>query len=369
MMKITGAVLEEIGRPAPYATSTPVSISELELDDPQDDEVLVRITASGICHSDLSVLNGARPRPVPMLLGHESTGIVEKLGPGVDDLKVGQHVTLAFLPRCGKCSGCLTDGKLPCIPGTASNTAGTLLGGGIRLHRDGKPVFHHLGVSGFADHAVVNRKSVVPVPDELPREIAAVLGCAVLTGGGAVINAGRPQPGDDIVVVGLGGVGMSAVLTAAAAGTGEVIAVDANPAKLTEAKNFGATQSLTPEEALSKGLKAPVVIEAAGHPKAFENAVLYTAPGGTTVTVGLPHPDARSQISPAALTGEARTIIGCYLGSAVPARDIPKYAQMWIDGKLQVEKLITSRIRLDQINQAMDTLAAGDAIRQVILFD
>lgn len=368
-MKITGAVLEEIGRPTPYASSTPISISRLDLDEPQDGEVLVRITAAGICHSDLSVLNGARPRPVPMLLGHESTGIVEKLGPGVDDLQVGQHVTLAFLPRCGKCSGCRTDGKLPCIPGTEANTAGTLMGGGIRLHRDGRQVFHHLGVSGFADHAVVNRKSVVPVPDDLPREIAAVLGCAVLTGGGAVINAGRPQPGDDIAVVGLGGVGMSAILTAAAQQTGEVIAIDANPAKLGEARNFGATRAFTPEEALAKGIKTPVVVEAAGHPRAFESAVRLTAPGGTTVTVGLPHPDARSEISPAALTGEARTIIGCYLGSAVPSRDIPKYAQMWTDGKLHVEKLITSRIRLDQINEAMDTLAAGDAIRQVILFD
>ncbi len=368
-MKITGAVLEEIGRPGPYATSCPISISELELDEPQAGEVRVRMTASGICHSDLSVVNGARPRPVPMLLGHESTGIIEELGEGVDGLHVGQHVTLAFLPRCGKCAGCLTDGKLPCIPGTEANTAGTLLGGGIRLHRDGKPVFHHLGVSGFATHAVVNQKSVVPVPDDLPREIAAVLGCAVLTGGGAVINAGRPQPGDDVIVVGLGGVGMAAVLTAAAQGTGRVIAVDANPAKLAGAREFGADEALTPEDALKRGYKAPVVIEAAGHPKAFENAVLLTAPGGTTVTVGLPHPDARSEISPAALTGEARTIIGCYLGSAVPSRDIPKYAQMWKDGKLHVEKLISSTINLGDINEAMDILAAGNAIRQVILFD
>jgi len=368
-MKITGAVLEEIGRPGPYAQSRPVSISELELDEPQAGEVLVRITASGICHSDLSVINGARPRPVPMLLGHESTGIVEKLGEGVDDLEVGQHVSLAFLPRCGKCPACLTDGKLPCIPGTAANTAGTLMNGGIRLHRDGRPVYHHLGVSGFATHAVVDRRSVVPVPQDLPREIAAVLACAVLTGGGAVVNAGRPQPGDDIVVVGLGGVGMAAVLTAAAEEKGEVIAVDANPAKLTEAREFGATQVLSPEDALDRGLRAPVVIEAAGHPRAFENAVRYTAPGGTTVTVGLPHPDARSEISPAALTSEARTIIGCYLGSAVPARDIPKYARMWADGKLHVEKLITSRVPFGQINAAMDTLAAGNAIRQVILFD
>lgn len=368
-MKITGAVLEEIGRPQPYATSRPISIAELDLDEPQTDEILVRITAAGICHSDLSVVNGARPRPVPMLLGHESTGIVEKLGPGVTDLAVGDHVTLAFLPRCGECAGCRTDGKLPCEPGTVANTAGTLLGGGMRLHRDGKPVYHHLGVSGFATHAVVNRKSAVPVPADLPPEVAAVLGCAVLTGGGAVINAGKPQDGDDVVVVGLGGVGMSAVLTAAALGKGRVIGVDANPDKLRSALGFGATDVFTPDEAVKAGLKAPVVIEAAGHPRAFETAVGLTAPGGITVTVGLPLPDARSEISPAALTGEARTIVGCYLGSAVPSRDIPTYAQMWKDGTLAVERLISSRIHLDQINEAMDQLSQGQAIRQIILFD
>lgn len=367
-MKITGAVLEEVGRPAPFAKSRPITISELELDPPQEGELLVRILAAGICHSDLSVLNGDRARPVPMLLGHESTGVVEQLGPGVDDIKVGQHVTLAFLPRCGVCPGCLTDGKLPCEPGTAANTAGTLLGGGIRLHRDGKPVLHHLGVSGFATYAVVNRKSAVPVPAEVPAKVAAVLGCAVLTGGGAVRNAGNPQPGDDVIVVGLGGVGLAAVLTAAGLGLGDVIGVDANLDKTDVAVDMGASAVYTPEQAISKGIKAPVVIEAAGHPAAFEAAVALTKPGGITVTAGLPNPAARSQISPAQITGEARTIVGSYLGSAVPARDIPAYAQMWLDGKLPVEKLISSEIKLDEINEAMDALAEGRAVRQVITF-
>lgn len=368
-MKITGAVLEEIGRPSPYDRSRPISISNLELDDPQEGEIRVRILAAGICHSDLSVVNGARPRPVPMLLGHESTGVVEALGPGVDDIAIGQHVTLAFLPRCGTCAGCLTEGKLPCIPGTEANTAGTLLGGGIRLHRNGRPVFHHLGVSGFATHAVVNRLSAVPVPSDLPPAVAAVLGCAVLTGGGAVINAGRPRKGDDVIVVGLGGVGMSAVLTAAGLGNGRVIGVDPNPHKLEAALKMGASEVYSTDDALAQGLKAPVVIEAAGHPRAFEAAVSLTAPGGTTVTVGLPHPDARSEISPAALTGEARTIIGSYLGSAVPSRDIPTYAKLWQEGRLPVEKLISATIALTDINAAMDELDAGRAIRQVILFD
>jgi len=367
-MKITGAVLEAIGRPAPYAQSKPISISELELDPPGPGELLVRMEAAGICHSDLSVVNGVRSRPVPMLLGHEAAGIVEQLGEGVDDVKVGDRVVMAFLPRCGECSGCKTNGRLPCVPGTAANTAGTLLSGAIRLHRNGEPVYHHLGVSGFATHAVVDRRSAVPVPADLPAPVAAVLGCAVLTGGGAVINAGRPEYGDDVIVVGLGGVGMAAVLTALGLQKGRVIGVDALPAKLDRVRELGADAAYTPAEAAEIGLRAPVVIEAAGHPKAFESAVELTAPAGVTVTVGLPHPDARSQISPAGLTSEARMIVGSYLGSAIPAVDIPKYAELWRAGRLPVERLISDTIRLDDINTAMDHLARGEAVRQVITF-
>lgn len=368
-MKIRGAVLEEIGRSRPFAESRPISISELELSPPGDGELLVRIEAAGLCHSDLSVVDGNRVRPVPMLLGHEAAGRVESVGAGVDDLPVGTRVVMTFLPRCGECAGCLTDGQMPCVPGSAANNVGTLLGGGERLTRDGHDVKHHLGVSGFATYAVVSRKSVVPVGDDVPADIAAVLGCAVLTGGGAVLNAGQPREGQSIMVVGLGGVGMAAVLTAVSVGVGEVIGVDGVPAKLATARELGATQTYSPAEREEKGIKADIVIEAAGNARAFEAAVAATAPGGKTITVGLPAPDARSSISPLGLVAEARTIIGSYLGSAVPARDIPKYAQMWREGRLPVEKLISSRIGLDEINRGMDELADGNAIRQVITFD
>ncbi len=368
-MKITGAVLEDIGLPRPYAQSEPLRIVELELDEPGPDEVLVRIRAAGLCHSDLSVVDGNRVRPTPMLLGHEASGIVEKVGANVSDLEIGQQVTTVFLPRCGECANCLTDGKLPCTPGTAANNAGVLVGGYSRLHRDGTDVFHHLGVSGFATHAVLNRQSLVPVDDDVPPEIAAVLGCAVLTGGGAVINAGKPRDGDAVMVVGLGGVGMAALLTAISLGKGKVIGVDANPEKLARAKELGADEVYSPGELEANGIKAPVVIEAAGHPKAFEAAVAATAVGGTTVTVGLPSPDARSTIAPLVLTAEARTIIGSYLGSAVPSRDIPVYVQLWRDGKLPVEELISGRIAFSEINASLDNLADGLAVRQVILFE
>lgn len=367
-MRITGAVLEEIGRSRPYAQSRPLTVGELELDAPGAGEVLVRIEAAGLCHSDLSVVDGSRVRPVPMLLGHEAAGRVAQLGPGVDDLRIGARVVMTFLPRCGDCAGCATDGRLPCERGSASNGAGELLGGATRLHRDGEPVAHHLGVSAFATHAVVNRHSVVEVDDDIPADVAAVLGCAVLTGGGAVINAARPAAGDTIVVVGLGGVGMAAVLVAIALGH-PVIGVDGVPDKLARALELGATRVFSPAAALEAGVRAPVVVEAAGNAPAFETALELTAAGGTTVTVGLPSPDARSSVSPLTLVAEARTIVGSYLGSSVPGRDIPRYAQLWRQGRLPVEKLVSSRIRLDDVNAGMDALADGLAVRQIITFD
>ncbi|WP_146360120.1 alcohol dehydrogenase catalytic domain-containing protein [Arthrobacter yangruifuii] len=367
---IRGAVLQTIGAPRPYARSRPVVVRDLELQPPGPGEILVRIEAAGLCHSDLSVVNGSRMRPLPMLLGHEAAGKVEELGEGVEDLAVGQRVVMAFLPRCGECAGCRTEGKMPCIPGSAANNAGTLLGGGMRLRGpDGEEVRHHLGVSGFATHAVVNRKSVVPVGDDIPPEVAALLGCAVLTGGGAVLNPARPGKDDDVAIVGLGGVGMAALLTALSLDVHSVIGIDALPGKLARARELGADAVYTPQEALDAGIRPALVIEAAGHPRAFETAVRITAPGGTTVTVGLPAPDQTAEIAPLTLTAEARTIVGSYLGSAVPARDIPVYAQLWREGKLPVEKLVSSTVALEDINAAMDTLADGQAIRQVIRFD
>lgn len=367
-MKIVGAVLEEARRPRPYARSTPIRVTELELDEPGPGEVLVRIEAAGLCHSDLSVVDGIRPRPLPMLLGHEAAGRVVRVGAGVDDLAPGQRVVMSFLPRCGECPPCRTDGRLPCAPGSAANAGGRLLQGGGRLHRDGQPVAHHLGVSAFADHAVIDRLSLVPVDDDVPPEVAAVLGCAVLTGGGAVINAGKPQEGDTVMVVGLGGVGMAALLTAVSLGRGKVIGIDAVAAKREQALELGAAEVYPPAAALAAGVRAPVVIEAAGNARAFETAIALTDVGGTTVTVGLPSPTDTSTVAPLMITAEARTIIGSYLGSAVPARDIPMFAQLWRDGRLPVESLISSTVRLDDINEAMDNLADGRTVRQIIMF-
>ncbi|MCV7278776.1 alcohol dehydrogenase catalytic domain-containing protein [Mycolicibacterium flavescens] len=368
-MKIRGAVLEEIGRERPYAESRPLSVGELDLAPPGAGELLVRIEAAGLCHSDLSVVDGNRVRPVPMLLGHEAAGVVEQVGGGGSDVQVGTRVVMTFLPRCGVCAACATDGLTPCEPGSAANNAGTLMTGERRLSRQGVPVHHHLGVSGFATHAVVDRRSVVPVPDDVPAVVASLLGCAVLTGGGAVVNAGRPRPGSTVAVVGLGGVGMAAVLTALAQDDVRVAAVDQVPDKLDRARQSGAHAVYTPEQARDGGLKAEVVIEAAGHPAALETAVDLTAAGGRTVSVGLPRPDARVTLSPLGFVAEGRSLIGSYLGSAVPSRDIPLFVELWRAGRLPVESLVSSTIPFDGINTGMDRLADGAAVRQVIRFE
>ena len=368
-MRIRGAVLEEISKPRPYTESRPLSVGELELAPPGDSELLVRIETAGLCHSDLSVVDGNRVRPVPMLLGHEAAGIVEQAGSAVTDVAVGQRIVMTFLPRCGQCPACATNGLTPCEPGSAANGAGTLMAGERRLSRDGKPVHHHLGVSGFATYAVVDRRSVVPVPADVPPTVASLLGCAVLTGGGAVINAGRPQPGQTVVVVGLGGVGMAAVLTALAHDDVTVIGVDQLADKLALASAMGAHEAYTPEEARERGIKGAAVIEAAGHPLALQTAIDLTAPGGRTVTVGLPPPDARITVSPLGFVAEGRSLIGSYLGSAVPSHDIPHFVGLWRAGRLPVEKLVSSTITLDEINAGMDQLADGHAVRQLISFD
>ncbi|UZF48321.1 alcohol dehydrogenase catalytic domain-containing protein [Rhodococcus rhodochrous] len=365
---IRGAVLQDIGRARPYATSQPIVVREVHLNRPGPGEIMVRIEAAGICHSDLSVVDGNRPRPVPMLLGHEAAGIVEELGVGVTDLALGDRVVMTFLPRCGDCTGCRSNGKTPCEIGTLANSAGELLGGATRLSVDGKPLHHHLGVSGFATHAVVSRRSVVRVGSDVPAPVAAIFGCALLTGGGAVLNVLNPQPGESLAVVGLGGVGMAAVVTAVATGVERIVGVDSQPAKLEMAQRLGATEVYTPEEAASAGVKVSGAIEAAGHPRALESAIALTAPGGTTVTVGLPAPKQVAYFDPLALVAEARSVVGSYLGSAVPEIDIPIYETLWREGRLDVDGLISSTIDLDAINEAMDTLADGRALRQIITF-
>jgi alcohol dehydrogenase len=374
-MKTRVAILEEMGRERPYARTRPLTIAEVELAPPQRGEVLVRIGAAGLCHSDLSVINGDRPRPTPMALGHEAAGVVVALGEGVDDLAPGDHVAMVFVPSCGCCAPCAEGRPALCEPAAKANGAGEMLAGGRRIARDGSPVHHHLGVSAFAEHAVVSRRSLVKLPADLPLVDAALFGCAVLTGVGAVANTARLAPGSSVAVIGLGGVGLAAVLGAVAAGAARIVAIDLEPTKLAIATGLGASDAIDArDEYLVERVKeitgggVDAAFEMAGSAKALELAWAVTRRGGTTVTAGLPNPAQRLQLPPVQLVAEERTLKGSYVGSCVPSRDIPRYVALYRAGRLPVDRLRGEIIALDDINAAFDRLADGKTLRQVIAF-
>jgi alcohol dehydrogenase len=379
-MRVKAAVLGSMGAPAPYATSKPLAIEELELEPPGPGEVLVRIRAAGLCHSDLSVINGDRPRPTPMALGHEAAGVVEEVGPVVgdpagSDLAPGDHVVCVFVPSCGHCGPCAEGRPALCEPGAAANTVGTLLSGERRLHRaDGTPVHHHLGVSAFAEYATVSRRSLVKIDPDLPLEEAALFGCAVLTGVGAVVNTARVPAGSSVAVIGLGGVGLSSLLGAVAAGAREVVAIDLADDKLAFAEEIGATATFNagdPECAdqvrAATGGGVEYAFELAGSVRALELAYRVTRRGGTTVTAGLPNPTATLPLPAVNLVAEERTLKGSYVGSCIPTRDIPRFVDLYRRGKLPVDRLMSDHLKLDDINLGFDRLHEGKAVRQVVV--
>jgi alcohol dehydrogenase len=368
-MKVRGAVLREMGLPKPYAESAPLEVVELELAPPGPGELLVRVGAAGLCHSDLSVIDGSRPRVMPMVLGHEAAGEVVATGGETPGFANGDHVVLSFVPTCGECGPCRAGRAALCEPGAAANAAGTLLGGGRRWDA---PFHHHLGVSAFADHVVVSAHSAVKVDADLAPEIAALFGCAVLTGVGAAVNSAQVQPDDRVVVFGLGGVGLAALIGARMAGASEVIAVDVVQDKLDHAARLGATPIHANESAVeaireATGGGGEKVIETVGSARVLAQAYEATRRGGTTVTVGLPHPEQRLDIQAVSLVTEERTLKGSYLGSCVPKRDIPIFVQAYKNGELPVDELLTHRIGLDDINEGFDRLAAGAAVRQAVI--
>jgi alcohol dehydrogenase len=378
-----------MGLPAPFAESLPLETTGLELEEPAEGELLVRVRAAGLCHSDLSVINGDRPRVMPMALGHEAAGEVVSTGSRASAFAEGDHVVLAFVPACGACRFCREGRPALCGPAAAANMAGTLLNGGIRIREAGVgPVHHHLGVSAFSELIVVSEKSAVRVPDDLPFEIAALFGCAVLTGAGAVLNtAAEALPASSIAVFGLGGVGLAAVLAAASQGPAALIAIDPVGEKRKLALDLGATDTIDPgdgntvarvKNAVAKRLTeagdegtggVEIAIETAGSERVLAEAFAATGRGGTTVTAGLPHPDRELKIPAQTLTAEERTLKGSYLGSCIPARDIPRFIAMYRDGILPVDRLLSHRLRLDELNEGFDRLDRGDAVRQVVLFD
>lgn len=374
-MKTRAALLTRTGAPAPYAESKPLEVVEVDLAPPGRGEVLLRMRAAGLCHSDLSVIDGNRPRPVPMVLGHEGAGIVEEVGPGVTDLVVGDHVVTAFVPSCGHCAPCAGGRPALCEPGLAANTAGTLLAGDRRLRRGSESLHHHLGVSAFAEFATVARQSVVKVDRSLGFAEAAVFGCAVITGTGAVINTADLPPERSVAVVGLGGVGLAALLGARFKRARTIVAIDLADAKLTIARDLGATHTFNAGderciEAVRDATNGGVefAFEMAGSVKAMELAYRITRRGGTTVTAGLSHPQALFSIPHVGIVAEERTIKGSYLGSCDPQRDIPRYIEWYQTGRLPVDRLLAETLALEDINAGFDRLATGTTLRQTIAF-
>ncbi|WP_405685478.1 zinc-binding dehydrogenase [Streptomyces sp. NBC_01387] len=371
-MKTRAVVLRDVSTARPYSGTRPVEVEELTLGGPREGEVLVRVTAASLCHSDLSVVNGDRVRPLPMALGHEAVGVVQETGPGVRRFSPGDHVALVFVPSCGFCGDCAAGRPALCAQAAAANGSGGLLHGPSLLRDSaGRTVHHQLGVSAFAELTVVAQESLVPIPKDVPFTVASMFGCAVLTGAGAVINTAALRPGQSAVVYGLGGVGLSAVLGARAAGAYPIVAVDPVEEKRALALQLGATHAYAPADALAAIREltsggAELAVEAVGSPKVMAECLTAVARGGRVVSVGLPAPDRVLEVPALAFAGEGKSLLGSYMGDAVPRRDIPRFLDLWRAGLMPVEKMHTGTLPLTGINDALEELASGRAIRQVL---
>lgn len=366
------AILYEMGLPMPYEESKPLKIKTIELGPPQKNEVLIKVKAIGLCHSDLSVINGSRPRPMPMVLGHEAAGEIIEMGEDVTGFSLGDHVVCTFIPSCGYCDYCREGRPALCEYGASSNNKGEMLSGGKRFNEQ-EDIHHHLGVSGFSEYAVVSTNSIVKVDKSIPFEQLAVFGCAVITGVGAVINTANINVGSTVAVVGLGGIGLNSLLGAKVAGARNIIAIDINESKLKTALELGATDVyLSTNDNVIDLIKdkygggVDYAFETAGVVPAMEVAYNITKRGGMTVTTGLPDPGHTFSIPQVTLAAEERIIKGSYVGSCIPTRDIPRFIDLYKQGKLPVDHLLTDTLPLEDINKGFDRLASGEVSRLVI---
>lgn len=373
-MKFKAAVLREAGLPRPYATSRPLRIEEVEIPAPALGEVVVAIRAASLCHSDLSVVNGDRAWPLPIVPGHEAAGVVAEIGPGVTAFKPGDSVALIFLTQCGVCEHCIQGRPSLCARGTQANREGRLLGGGPRLTQGGRPIHHHMGLSAFAEFALVSEKSLVGIPDDLSFVDASLFGCAVMCGAGTALYSAGIRPGETVAVFGLGGVGLSAVMGAVTAGATRIVAVDPSREKRDLARSLGATDCVDAgDDAVRRvrelsGGGVDHAIDASASQQGFGAAFEATRRGGNTVTTSLPHPSQAFSVPIARLVAEARTVKGSYIGTCVPGRDIPAFVSLYRQGRMPVGRLVTRTLPIEEINEAFDALADAAVVRQVITF-
>jgi Zn-dependent alcohol dehydrogenase len=358
-----------------HAGQRQFSIETLELAPPRSGEVLVKVGAAGVCHSDYHLLSGATQHPMPVVAGHEGAGIVVEVGENVDRVKVGDQVALNWAPNCGDCFYCHRDRPSLCQTYLEPIWAGTMLDGSTRWSLNGEPVYHFSAVGCFSEYLVCPDICCVPLPREIPAEIAALIGCAVTTGVGAVMNTAGVEAGSSVVVYGAGGVGLSVVLGAKLAGASSIIVVDNQEAKGDMALEFGASDFLLshPEniqsiQALTAGRGADYVFEAVGLPALQEEALGAARPGGTLVLAGLSPMGSGTNLPGALITRQEKTVVGSYYGTANTARDFPKYADLYQRGLLDLDRLISKRFELDEINAAYDEMLSGETARGLIVF-
>ena len=364
------AVLTEIGQPLEIH-------DDIEVEAPHAGEVQIRIAASGVCHSDLSTLNGTLMSPLPVVLGHEGAGVVEAVGEGVASVQPGDHVVISWVPTCGQCYYCRHDQGFLCERSGVTLAAATLLDGTTRFSRGGSPV-HQMASSGtFAEVTIVPEIGTVKIPPDLDLKVAALIGCGVLTGVGAAMNTATIKPGDTVAVLGCGGVGLNVIQGARIKGAGEIIAIDMNETKLELARQFGATATVNASTVNAVGAVmdltaqrgADVAFEVIGLAATIEQALRMSRRGGETVLVGVPSMDVMVEL-PAFLgvVLSSKTIKGCWYGSSNVQRDVPKLIELYRSGELLLDELISRTITLDQVNEAFDAMEAGEVARSVIQY-
>jgi Zn-dependent alcohol dehydrogenase len=367
-MKTRAAVL--------HTPNSPFVIEELDLDPPRRGEVRIKVAATGVCHSDWHLATGATAHPLPMVVGHEGAGIVEEIGEGVTTLKVGDYVALNWAPNCGRCFYCTNDRPSLCSTFVEPIWAGTMMDGTTRLSKNGKQYFHFSALACFADHAVVPQECCVPMPKNIPLQIAALIGCAVTTGVGAVLNTARVKPGSSVVVIGAGGVGLSVIMGAKLAGAKTIIAVDRHEAKQKIAIDLGATDVIinSPDvvqeiRKRTEGRGADYVFEAIGIPALQELSLQVARPGGTAILVGISAVGSSTNLPGAIITRQEKTVMGSYYGTADTARDFPLYGEFYRQGKLPLDRLISKTYSLSQINEAYRDMLSGSVARGVVVLE
>lgn len=359
-----------------HAVGQAIAVETLTLAGPRAGEVLVHIAAAGVCHSDWHLVSGATKHPLPCALGHEGAGVVVEAGPGVTQVRTGDHVALNWAPNCGHCYYCLHDSPSLCDTFLEPIWAGTMMDGTTRFALSGQPVYQFCALGCFSDYVVVPASCCVPLPAAVPAAVAALIGCAVTTGVGAVLNTAQVRPGSSVAVFGAGGVGLSSVLGARLAGAGRIVVVDTVAGKRDVALACGATDFLVADgdvvagiRSLTQGRGADYVFEAVGVPAVQETCLAAARPGGTIVLAGLAPMGSSTNLPGALLTRQEKTVKGSYYGSASPARDFPLLAELYLQGRLDLDRLVTRKYPLEEINAAYADMLAGRVARGVIVFD